>query len=230
MNFGYCGLGVCLSLLGCGRAPSDVTGVTRAERDDGAGSSATDATPQEQQNTPPDASTRLLNELGQLPHRDVSESERIAPDCRAPTSVGLSSAGSATRAARLLWDQETGECLLEDLDRSPEGMLGILTLRLQEGQAVLSSVGKWKFHAPAELDLTDVPTRKPFTIYPYLGDWQFVATLEHNGELLELREFAYLRGEGPKTGGERQDLEDEAPSEFVPPTLCAPNPGEGETP
>lgn len=222
---------VCIALLGCGRAtPGDLTGVSRAGEGSLQESEAHEPVVGDGQTPVADASGRLLKELAELPRLDVSESERTAPDCDAPTSVGLSEATFGARAARLLWDQETGECLLEDTDRSPEGLLGILTLRLKDGQASIASIGKWKFHAPPDLVLSDVPANEPFTIYPYLGEWQFVATLEHNTELLKLVEFAYLRGAGPASGGERQDVEDQAPSDFVEPILCAPKPEGDEAP
>lgn len=228
MKFGYVGMAACL-LFGCGRSTAgQVTAVTRGggaaaastEADESFGDAAEQGDP----------ASRLLEELAQLPHLDVSKSARVAPNCQTPTSVGLSDGASGTRAARLLWDQETGDCVLEDIDGSSDGMLGILTLRQQEERVVVSSVGKWRFYSPPELDLADVPPNQPFTIYPYLGEWQFVATLEHNTQLVKLLEFAYLRGEGQANGGAREDLKDQAPSDFVPPTLCAPKPDEGEAP
>jgi hypothetical protein len=224
----YCCLSVCLALLGCGREASDVTGVARAEGDEEREIEVASAA--HETTTASSSVDERLRELEELPRLDASESRRLAPNCDAPTSVGLSAAGAGTRAVRLLWDPETGDCGLDDVDRSPEGTLGILALRVKDGVAVLSSVGQWKYYASTDLDPSEVPLNEPFTIYPYLGDWQFAATLEYNGELVELIEFAYLRGKGPSQGGAREDVEDQAPSEFVPPTLCAPIPEEGETP
>lgn len=232
MKLGFGGMLACGLLLGCGRSPSgDVTGVSRGSEGRARGASATGPVGADSVGVAPDdAAERLMAELSALPHLDPSKSKRQAPDCQAPTSVGFSHSGNETRAARLLWDPETGECALEDVDRATDGTLGILSVRSRDEHVAVSAVGKWRFYAPSELDLADVPPNEPFTIYPYLGDWQFVATLEHNTELVKLLEFAYLRGEGPSTGGARGDLEDQPPSDFVPPTLCAPAPENGETP
>ncbi len=218
--------------LGCARTTVEFTGVTRGEANNAPDTAAEEMQPVATR--PPDAplgvEERIVHELAQLPHLDASQSKRPAPNCQTPTSVGFSAPAGGARAVRLVWDQETGDCTLEDTDRSPEGMAGILTLRVKDERVAVSAVGQWKFYVPPDIDPANVPANEALTIYPYLGEWQFVATIEHNTQLVKLLEFAYLRGEGDAAGGVRKDLEDHAPSEYVRPTLCAPQPEAGESP
>ncbi len=139
--------------------------------------------------------------LSKKPTINPLDVDELLPRCAAPLDAEFGYPTYGTEAVRLHWKPETGECKFTSGDGTPAGWSGILTLRHHGDDIFLSGIGRWRYLAPFDLDLDDLPEARTLTFYPYLDDWQFVIDVRYAGQTVTIERFEYIDGEPPKDYG-----------------------------
>ncbi len=142
-----------------------------------------------------------IAELAAKPSVNPMDADELVPLCATPTEAELGFPTYGTEAVRLHWKPETGECTFTSGDGTPDGWSGILTFRRRGEDTFLSTLGRWRYYAPTDLDLDDLAEGETFTFYPYLDDWQFIVDVRYDGQLVTIERFEYIQGEPPDDYG-----------------------------
>lgn len=177
------------------------------------------------------ANDQRITELEERPSFDPAEIDDLLPQCATPAAAELGYPTYGTEAVRLHWKPETGECRFTSGDGTPDGWSPILSFRRHGEDTFLSTLGDWRYLAPSDLDLDDLPPGRTLTFYPYLDEWQFVVDLRYEGQQVTIERFHYIEGAPPKNYG----VPDRTSNDPVPSSMLVPcsslngAPGEDDT-
>lgn len=159
-----------------------------------------------------------IAELEQRPGLDPTQLDARLPMCSAPMMAELGYPTYGTEAVRLHWKPTTGECVFTSGDGTPDGWSPILTFRRRDGDTFLSTLGNWRYLAPSDLELDDLPEGRTLTFYPYLDEWQFVVDLRYDGQQVTIERFQYIEGSPPDDYG----VPDRTSNDPVPDSMLVP--------